>query len=240
MSAPIPLRLILALAMGLAAWSPADLEAAPDPVEPAAIYKDAVKALKAGKKVKAAETLEKFLLAAGDKVGGFADFKRKKTANKKLDRLRARLSSLTLTCPVKGTMLLINTKHRGDTPLPHRLYLWPGKHKLELVKKGHVTVFKEVALKRGQHLELELKLPRVAVVVKVKKGKGKGKRARKAEAEAKAKARGSSEKTEGTPIYKKWWFWTAVGAVVVVTGVTAGVMANQPGEEPELGVIRFQ
>lgn len=26
------------------------------------------------------------------------------------------------------------------------------------------------------------------------------------------------------PIYKKWWFWTAVGAVVVGTGVTVGVV----------------
>jgi len=43
-----------------------------------------------------------------------------------------------------------------------------------------------------------------------------------------------------TPIYKKWWFWTLVGAVVV-GGVTVGVVAGtREGPPPaELGVWNF-
>jgi len=225
-------RMLLTTAVCLAVGSPVSVEAAPEPVKPAALYKEAARALKAGKKVKAAESYEKFLKSAGVEVGGFASWKRKKQAKKKLKRLRARLASFTLTSPVEGAMLLVNTKHRGTTPLPHRLYFWPGKHKLELVKSGHVTVFKELKLKRGEHLVLNLELPKEAVVVKPKVKKKK-KTVRK-------KAKASSVKPKGSPIYKKWWFWTAIGTVVVVTGVTAGVMANQPGEEPEMGVITFK
>ena len=37
---------------------------------------------------------------------------------------------------------------------------------------------------------------------------------------------------ERKPFYKKWWFWTAVGAVVVGTGVGIGVGVSSRGEVP--------
>ncbi len=33
---------------------------------------------------------------------------------------------------------------------------------------------------------------------------------------------------EGTPFYKKWWFWTATGAAVVALGVGLGVGLSRP------------
>jgi len=34
--------------------------------------------------------------------------------------------------------------------------------------------------------------------------------------------------SEGTPFYKKWWFWTATGAAVVALGVGLGVGLSRP------------
>jgi hypothetical protein len=34
-----------------------------------------------------------------------------------------------------------------------------------------------------------------------------------------------------TPVYKKWWLWTIVGAVVVGGAVTAGVLLGGQGSK---------
>ena len=53
------------------------------------------------------------------------------------------------------------------------------------------------------------------------------------------KARGEGEKfmrdkreADAKPVYKKWWFWTGVGAVVVAGVVTAVLIANSGVERP--------
>jgi len=38
----------------------------------------------------------------------------------------------------------------------------------------------------------------------------------------------SESGSEGTPFYKKWWFWTATGAAVVALGVGLGVGLSRP------------
>ena len=41
------------------------------------------------------------------------------------------------------------------------------------------------------------------------------------------------EPGSSTPVYKKWWFWTAVGVVAVGGATTAGVVAaNNSGGRP--------
>ncbi|MBL9043252.1 MAG: hypothetical protein JNM83_16695 [Myxococcales bacterium] len=43
-----------------------------------------------------------------------------------------------------------------------------------------------------------------------------------------ARAAKSDSGAEGTPFYKKWWFWTASGAAVVALGVGLGVGLSRP------------
>lgn len=48
------------------------------------------------------------------------------------------------------------------------------------------------------------------------------------------------EPAAGTPITRKWWFWTAVGVVVVGVGTAAGVVATRPSRPAaSLGDISF-
>jgi len=47
-------------------------------------------------------------------------------------------------------------------------------------------------------------------------------------------------RSERTPLYKKWWLWTAVGGVLVVgavVGIAVGVTANQDSFNPSLGKV---
>jgi hypothetical protein len=46
------------------------------------------------------------------------------------------------------------------------------------------------------------------------------------------------EKDEGTPIYKTWWFWTGIGAVVA-GGVVATVLLLAPEDRPATGDLDF-
>jgi hypothetical protein len=43
--------------------------------------------------------------------------------------------------------------------------------------------------------------------------------------------------SESPPIYKKWWFWTGVGAVVVAGTVTAIVLANRSSSACDSGFV---
>lgn len=43
-----------------------------------------------------------------------------------------------------------------------------------------------------------------------------------------AEAEPEVQPSAGDPVFKKWWFWTAVGVVAVGGGVTAGVVASRP------------
>ena len=112
---------------------------------------------------------------------------------------------------------------RARTPTDLSFYLQPGKHTLELRKTGHGSWRKELTMVAGQHLEVAAPVGALARIL------------------VKKPARAAPAVKEGTQIYKRWWFWTAVGAgvLVVAGGVTAGVLANQGAPDPELGGIKF-
>lgn len=44
----------------------------------------------------------------------------------------------------------------------------------------------------------------------------------------------AADKAPPRPLYKKWWFWTALGGAVVVTGaaITLGVLLGSPADAP--------
>ena len=49
---------------------------------------------------------------------------------------------------------------------------------------------------------------------------------------AAAPSEGGRYATEYTPVYQRWWLWTAVGVVVIVAGVGAGVGVSQSNRVP--------
>jgi tetratricopeptide (TPR) repeat protein len=67
--------------------------------------------------------------------------------------------------------------------------------------------------------------------LEIKKERGEGRRI--------ARRRGTPPAVDDTPMYKKWWFWTAVGVVTVAgsVGIYEGVKGGPPGTD--LGNIVF-
>ncbi len=173
----------------------------------------------------AAEQFERFLKAAdkeGDGKGALEQQRR--TVDTKLTALREKLGSVTVKCEVSGAEVHLDGVSRDRTPTTRRIYAKPGKHRLELRKKGRGRWRREVELSAGAVVAVVV--PRGALAPRVVK---------KA-----APARATTDPT-GRPIYKKWWFWTAIGVGVaaVAGGVTVGVLASQDAPAPELGAIRF-
>lgn len=174
----------------------------------------------------AAAHYERFLMEAKQKKGKKGPARQlNMTVTKKLQALREKLGSLTLSCSVEGAEVLLNGESRGRTPMEHRLYVKPGKYPLKLRKKGQGSWHKGLVIAAGQHLKVAVPQGALAKVV----------------VNEPAPTALSRTPRAGTPIYKRWWFWTAIGAgaLVVAGGVTAGVLANQGPPDPELGGITF-
>ena len=80
----------------------------------------------------------------------------------------------------------------------------PGAHEVEVGHEGYSTWRAKPVAKPGEVTPVPAEPKSLVKIVRV-------------EVEKKA-----------TPVYKKWWLWTAVAAVVVVgVGVTAGVLASR-------------
>lgn len=173
---------------------------------------------KLGQFAGAANHFEAFLEASGA-----AAFPRRRAAvRKKLDRLRGRLGNVTLRCPHSGATVELDGQGVGLTPLPHRLYVDPGSHWISVKKDGFSLFKRDLVLAAGEHQQIKVELephktspvPAAALPRPVKRPLPPG-----------------PEVSE--PFYKKWWFWTAVGAVVLGSAA-ASVAATQTGGSDRL------
>lgn len=92
----------------------------------------------------------------------------------------------------------------------------PGKHTFNIVRDGHIVVREEVFVREGSVtrvvLDATLQGPR-----------------RESERESKldrALAVGDAQQEDESTVFEQWWFWTAVGAVVVGGVVAGALIAN--------------
>jgi hypothetical protein len=103
-----------------------------------------------------------------------------------------------------GAELAVDGKLVGETPT--RVDLDPGKHTLRLSLDGYHDTEHELEVVAGESYDVNLKLVALPPPPVTKKRK------------------------PGKPIYKKWWFWAASGAVAV--GVTAIAIGASSGGDP--------
>jgi len=137
-------------------------------------------------------------------------------AQKQIEILRGRVATVKITSTEAGAAVLVDGRDAGRTPLVQALMLDPGEHRLMVRKLSFEPFEKVVTLRRGDRLELAADLRPVSQVVAPP-------------VVLVAPAPREAPPPETTPIYKRWWLWTAVGAVVV-TGVVVA-LAIKPGSE---------
>ena len=103
---------------------------------------------------------------------------------------------VTVTANVSQAKVAVDGKLVGSTPFDQDIRA--GKHEIMVYADGYQPFRKTYDIKAGKRLP-----PIVVNLVPMPAGGVAGKQ----------------------PIYKKWWFWTIIGAVAVGGAVTAGVLA---------------
>ncbi len=222
---------------------------------------------KLGQPALAAVHYERFL----GKADQLAYPKKVKAVKAKLAALRKKLATVSVSYATRGAAVDMDGKPVGKTPLGHRIYRKPGEFRLTVKKDGYRIFQKNLKLGAGSHEEVKVTLEpisRDAPGSPVAEPVGKGKPAAApstaappagvtgpaptgepptavppAAVTAPGKVPPAGGAKTSRPIYKKWWFWTAIG--VVAAGVTAGVVASQTGGSDrvpsgELGGFSFR
>jgi hypothetical protein len=155
---------------------------------------------KLGKIVEAAELFEQILRdGAGD-----VNPQIKTQVQQKLRHYRKVLGTLKVRTPVVGAWIKIDGRAKARTPQRYRLYVRPGEHLFTLSTQTEPDYHSErVVFHPGQlkQLEVEKRVPKQV----------------------------AAQETAGVPIYKRWWFWTAIGVVAV--GATVGIIAGSGGDD---------
>jgi tetratricopeptide (TPR) repeat protein len=126
----------------------------------------------------------------------------------RIDELSSHIAHLTVRVKVAGATVRLDGTAVGSTPLATPVELNPGVHRIEVARDGFATWTEEVNVVSGGSYDLAARLVELAPVPLVE--------ARK------------------TPVYKRWWLWTAVSVVLVGGAVTGGVLgaraASQSGQ----------
>ncbi len=99
----------------------------------------------------------------------------------------------------------------GQAPLPEPVRVDPGSHRFE-ARQGERSAERAVDLAPGDRPTLRLSVPPPPSLVE------------------------PPPPTPETPLRRKWWLWTLVG-VVVIGGVTAGILLSSGAEPPIDGTL---
>jgi hypothetical protein len=165
----------------------------------------------AGRDAEALEAFQGFLANAQGVRREYAD-----DARKQIELLRARVASVSVSSKQSGAGVLVDGRDVGSTPLAHPLVLEPGEHRF-LVRKLEFEPFEHVVtLRPGDQVTVTVELrpiprPVAPAVVTINNP-----------------APAPEMRSEETPVFKRWWFWTAVGAAVVTGVVVAVAVGSSP------------
>ncbi len=131
----------------------------------------------------------------------------RETVSQRVVALGGLVGTITITASVDGAAVKLDGVPVGETPLPASIEVNPGGHKLEITREGYRTWRDQLVATPGGTLAVKAPLESLVTVVK-----------QVIEVERKEKP---------TPIYKRWWLWTVVGAVVAAAAITGGVLGSQ-------------
>ena len=144
------------------------------------------------------------------------------------------------TCNVEGVEVYVDGKMLGNTPLIKTVPI--GDHKVMLVREGYNDFSAELNVKAGEKHFIEGVMtpfqdfsPEVLAIKKAQEEEAK----RKQEEAAQIELAASQPAVAPAPawydgFYEKWWFWTAVGAVVATAVVVPVGMELSGGTQSGL------
>jgi tetratricopeptide (TPR) repeat protein len=133
---------------------------------------------------------------------------------RELERLVGRLK---LSCTIEGAQVRVDGVEVGTTPLGAPVEVNPGAHAIEVAHEGYATWKANVVGVPGGVTAVDARPNSLIKIVRVEVARG--------------------EPTP--PLYKRWWLWTTVGAVVAAGAVTGGVLGSRSANEVPAPVAQF-
>jgi hypothetical protein len=179
-------------------------------------YDRALALIGLGRSLEAAHALEAFLADTGD-----APESSVAVARQRLAELDALLGHLVVEAPIAAAVR-IDGEPAGGTPATVRVDA--GEHEVSVTAPGRAPFTRRITVARGATERVTAELP--APVVRPARDPAPPLRA------ALFARPAPVEDQERPSILRRWWFWTAVGAVAVAGGATAYFALRSDGSEP--------
>jgi len=121
-----------------------------------------------------------------------------------LDKLVARIR---ITSSVAGSNVMLDGQRVGTTPLNLDVVeVNPGEHTVDVAAEGYATYHDHMKLELSQTKHVDAKLISLVKTVIVEKGK------------------------VYVPVYKRWYLWAPIGAVVAAGIITGAVLGSRAAE----------
>jgi hypothetical protein len=170
-----------------------------------------------GRPVDAVAAFDRFLREAGD-----APAETLAEARRSAAELKTKLGQIKVTCATDGAEVTVDGKQVGSTPLGEMVWTTPGRHQVAVQREGFSPAIEDVAVVVGQATAVNFELRPIDL--------------RAANASADGALVGGAAPAETKPVYRRVWFWIAVGAVVAGGVVTGVVLANQSSSGSGMGL----
>lgn len=142
-----------------------------------------------------------------------------------LTRAKSYTGEVELTLSPESAAVTVDGVRQLE-PGAHSVRLDVGDHVLEARADGYASQRLGVTVHGGQHQQVSLQLASLAAAAAAPVGETSPAPAVAAEA----------PRSERVPVYKRWWLWTAVGAVVAAGVVVAVVMTTREDKTEYRGV----
>jgi len=170
-----------------------------------------------GRPVEALQAFEKFLAGALDATPATTT-----EARASLAELREKLGRIRIDCATADTEVSIDGKSMGLTPLTEPVWATPGRHQV-IANLAHAALAMEnVVVVAGSLHTVTLQLrPLADSPVAAPAAPA---------VNLTAVPAAPAESTSDSPVYKKWWLWTGIGAVVVGGAVTAFLLTRRSND----------
>jgi hypothetical protein len=178
-----------------------------------------------GRPLDALDHYEKFLAETDSDEGDPAFAPKLEKARQAVAALSAQVATLDIAADA-GAAILVDDQPRGTAPLAGPLRLSPGPHVVTCRRAGR-EVRRDVELVAGGRARVEAPFPAPVVAAVALEAPAPLRAPGPLAADLTAKPPVPEQRT-GRPFYRRWYFWSAVGAVVVAAGATAWLWPRRP------------
>jgi hypothetical protein len=141
-------------------------------------------------------------------VSPSGDSSDRKFALGRVQLLETLVGKIAIDGAIAGSNVTLDGAPAGTTPL-EPMVVNPGRHTVELTHEGYANFKSGADVPVGGTATLAAKQVELVKVVRV-----------------------VEREKDRTPVYKKWWLWTAVGGAVVIAGVVTAVVLTTGSSSP--------